>query len=273
MFARVTPHPAGSLKRALLNAGLAGGGTLVVGAAVFAALAGGSNAFRFGEWVVPLSIVMGIVGFAATWSRRTGPRRAFVGLTVAVLAIAAGIAAAVLGLGADERAPEALTAAESAPLLVVEEGGERRLRHPTFGFSVRHPGPGFVESAAVKDVASSDPRAQTYGFVNPGSASTLFVTVQKDMPASRAILSDHIDGMWRDLSRAARPGAHWVGKEIIWDDRRHVARLSATVGDTVHVEVAAYAIESPRRSPLIVDVSMMGADRDQLAEMLASFRP
>src|ERR1043165_6169754 len=98
MFARVTPHPAGSLKRALLNAGLAGGGTLVVGAAVFAALAGGSDAFRFGEWVAPLSIGIGIVGFAASWSRRTGPRRVGLGLTVAVLAIAAGISAAVLGV-------------------------------------------------------------------------------------------------------------------------------------------------------------------------------
>ena len=55
-----------------------------------------------------------------------------------------------------------LTYAERAPLVTVDDGHQRRLRHPTLGFSLLHPGPGFVEG----DPNASRPSAHFYSFTD-----------------------------------------------------------------------------------------------------------
>ena len=51
---------------------------------------------------------------------------------------------------------------ERAPLVTVDDGNQRRLRHPTLGFSLLHPGPGFVEG----DANASRPSAHFYSFTD-----------------------------------------------------------------------------------------------------------
>jgi hypothetical protein len=220
---------------------------------------------------------MGAVAFAASWLRQTGRRRVAIGLVVALFVVGAGISAALIGLAPGKRKPDPLTSAEKAPLVVVDEGGQRRLRHPALGFSILHPGPGFRESAEVTAAirrAGDDPETHAYGFMDPDSRSTLVIALMKGMGGSRAALSEHLDGLQRGMAGSVgSTELRWVGKQVTWDDRRRVGRLSALVAGTVHVEVAAYALESPGRPPFIVNLTMSAADADRPAAVLASFRP
>jgi hypothetical protein len=203
-------------------------------------------------------------------------------LLIAGLAVAgAGAMGAALVLvkpAKPAKRAEPLTPAEKAPLTVVEEGGQRRLRHPALGFSVLHPGAGFRESPEVVAALTGggpDPETQSYGFLGPDMRSTLVISMMKNMGGSREALSQHIDGFQRGLAGSAPAGnaVRWQGKEIVWDDHRHVARVSASIGDVAHVDVAAYAIQPPGGPPYIVNVMTTAPEANQFPGLLDSFRP
>jgi hypothetical protein len=221
---------------------------------------------------------MGVVALAASRLRQTGKRRAAIGLTVAVFVFVAGITAAVLGLDSGKRRVEPLTQSEKAALVAVDDGGQRRLRHPELGFSILNPGPGLRASAEVVAAAAGagrDPETVTYGFIDGDLRSTLVIAVMKNMGGSRAALSEHLDGLQRGLAQAVPAGSdvRWLDKQITWDDRRHVARVSAQVAGAAHVDVAAYAIAPPGRPPFIVDLMTASPDADHFPGLLDSFRP
>jgi hypothetical protein len=175
-----------------------------------------------------------------------------------------------------KRQNKALTEAEKAPLVVVVEGGQQRLRHPAFGFSILHPGPGFKESPELLQQAGlkRDPDTQTYGFLEADTHSALIIAVMKGMGGTQAKLSEHLEGVLRGLEGSLSGNAETkvLKKEVVWDARRHVANLSVAVGSGLRIDVAAYSVERPGELPLIVNVMVTAPPSDRFAGLLASFR-
>jgi hypothetical protein len=276
------PTPAWSWKRALLHAGLAFGAVVVIGMAAFAVLQNpNSNASKFGEGVGRLSVFTAAAVFAASWLDQTGRRRAAMAVAGGfVLLVGGGLAAVLLIPARGSHSSRPLAAADRAPLAVVDEGGQRRLRHPTLGFSLLHPGPRFADApdlaaqmngGALKD----DPATVTYGFREPDTQAALVVQVMNGMGGTREKLTSHIDGLQSGLGKSAAASAdlRWLDKGITWDDQRHVGRLSASLAGQMRIELAAYSVERPGREPFIVNLFLMTRQPERFADLLASFRP
>jgi hypothetical protein len=266
-----------SWKRALAHALLAMVAVVVLGAAGFGWLARpASNATKFGEGVGRLAGFTGVIAFAVSWLRQTGRRKAGLGVAIGVATlIGAGFAALVMTRSAHPTVP--LTEAERVPLVIVDEGGERRLRHPAFGFSILHPGATFREApdvAQAMEGAGRDPATQHYGFSDPDDRSALVISVMKGMGGTRASLVEHVDGFQRGFASmpASAAALQWTGKEITWDAGRHEAHLGATFGGGMRLELAAYAVMRAGQPPFIVNVMVMAPRPDLLAKLLASFR-
>jgi hypothetical protein len=268
-----------SWKRALLHAGLTFGAVVALGAAAFAVLQRpASNATRFGEGVGRLSVFTAAVVFAASWLGQTGRRRAAIGLVAGFVALAGGLFAVLTLMpgGPGAHRARALTPADRAPLVVVEAGGQRRLRHPTLGFSLLHPGPAFRDAPEVAAAMSggNDPDAINYGFLDPASQSALAVSVMYAMGGSREKLSEHLDGVQRGLasSPVGKSDLRWLNKEITWDEHRHVGRLSVSIAGETRVELASYAVAPAGGDPFIVNLFVMTRQPERFADLLASFR-
>jgi hypothetical protein len=271
--------PTWSWKRALAHAGLALVGTILVGAAAFALLKRpDSDDRQFGEGIGRLSVFVGAAAFAASWLAQTGRRRRAIAVAGGfALLVGGGLFAAILLAKPAHRA-RPLTALERAPLVVVDEGGARRLRHPAFGFSFLHPGPGFrdaPEVAAAMTGGRPDPETQTYGFVDPDAQSALVVSVMKGMGGSRDALAKHLAGVESGLagSAAGGPGLRRLRNEVTWEDGHHVGRFGAVVAGDMQVELAAYSVEPADRPPFIVNMMITARQADRFKELLASFRP
>jgi uncharacterized membrane protein YgdD (TMEM256/DUF423 family) len=274
-----TLSPSWSWKRSLLHAALAFGVAVAIGAAAFAVLQRPeSNATKFGEGVGRLSVFTAAVVFAASWLRQTGRRRAAIGLVAGFVALLGGLFAVltVLPRGPGAHRVRALSSADRAPLVVVEAGGQRRLRHPTLGFSLLHPGAGFRDAPEVAAAMSDgrDPDAINYGFQEPASQSALVVSVMYGMGGSREKLSEHLDGVQRGVagSVVGKSDLRWLNKEISWDDHRHVGRLSVSIAGQTRMELASYSVAPAGGDPFIVNLFVMTRQPDRFADLLASFR-
>jgi hypothetical protein len=173
--------------------------------------------------------------------------------------------------------PATLTEAQRAPLVTVEQGGERRLRHPAFGFSVLHPGPSFrdaPELVAAYRAAGPDPETQYYGLMDEASQTALTISVMNGMGGTRESLSEHIDGFQRGFAGSAVGSANlrWLGKDVSWDDRRHQATVRAEAAG-LQIEVVAHSVQPPQGPPFIVNLTALGPDVGRLRKALASFQP
>jgi hypothetical protein len=194
------------------------------------------------------------------------------------LAAAAVVAAVAPGAGCKRRkVPATLTEAQRAAPVLVEHGGERRLRHPTFGFSLRHPGPSFREApelVAAYLAAGPDPETQHYGLMDEETRSALTISVMNGMGGSRESLSQHVDDFQRGFagSPAGSANLRWLGKEITWDDRRHRATVRAEAAG-LQIEVVAHSVQPAQGPPFIVNLTAMGTQIDGLRKTLASFQP
>jgi hypothetical protein len=271
--------PSWSWKRALLHAGLAFGAVVALGAAAFAVLQRPeSNASKFGEGVGRLSVFTAAVVFGTSWLGQSGRRRAAIGLVAGFVALVGGLFAVITltPRGPGGHHARALSAADRAPLVVITEGGQPRLRHPTLGFSLSHPGPAFRDAPEVAVAMSDvrDPDAINYGFQEPGSQSALVVSVMYGMGGSRAALSEHLDGVQRGLagSPVGKSDLRVLKKEVTWDDHRHLGRLSVSIAGEMHVELASYSVVPVEGDPYIVNLFVMTRQPDRFADLLASFR-
>jgi hypothetical protein len=278
------PTATWSWKRALLHAGLAFVVVILIGMGAFAALQNpDSNATKFGEGVGRLSVFTAAAVFAASWLDQTGRRRAALALAGGFVLLVGGVFAAILLLprsGTYSSRP--LAEADRAPLQIVDEAGQRRLRHPTLGFSLLHPGPRFVESPEVVAAMSGgalkgDPATVTYGFQEPDTQSALIVQVMNGMGGTRDKLVSHVDGVQQGLAKSAAASAdlRWLGKDVTWDDHRHVGRLSASLSGQVRmrIELDAYSVEPAGRPPFVVNLFLTTREPERFADLLGSFRP
>ena len=270
------PPPAWSKKLAARHALFALVVVISAGFGAFALLKQPESDGRlFGEGLGRLSVFTAGVAFLASWLHQTGRRRVAVGVVAAFSTLVVGLFIA-LAVGERHRIADTISDAERAPLQVVEQYHEQRLMHPAFGFSLRHPGPGFREAPEVVAAMGMqrDPSTQWYGFMEPATGATLLISVMKGMGGSEAKLTQHLDGLLAGIehSLAGKATARVLTRGVLWDESRHVGTLSLAVGDLTHVEVAAYSVDRPGQAPFIVNLMIMAPDAKRFAALLDSFR-
>jgi hypothetical protein len=264
--------------RALLHALLALVLVVVLGAALAGVLGmAGPDARQAGQAIGRLAGFVTAAAFGASYLLQTGRRRATLGLGVAFVAlVAAGIAAGMMSRGRQHR-DISLTAAEKAPLETADEDGERRLRHPGFGFSILHPGAKFLEAPELvkpKPGQKHDDTTQEYGFADREGRAVLVLSVMKGMGGTREQLADHLDGVQRGFAGSLPAGAplQWGDKQVTWTEGLRQARLNASFGVGMRLEMAAYSVSRAGQEPFIVNVMILAPDADRHTNVTGSFR-
>jgi hypothetical protein len=269
-----------SWKRGLLH-GLIWVVLVIAAGGIIAASAGNADPEKIGEGTGRFALFALVLGVGISYLFQTGKRT--LGWVAAAI-LFAGIAGLTVFAITYEREPAPpLTASDRAPLELVEVGGERRLRHPAFGFSILHPGPTFTmspEMAGQMKKALNDPSTQFHAWADMGAGSILVVGLVNGRGTSREDLERTIDGFEKGMTEAAggKPAAGVVVKresrEVSWERRQ--ARLHTTVTmDAVkaHVRVTAHGIEPAGKPPAIVVLISFATQTDALTGVLDSFQP
>jgi hypothetical protein len=226
-----------SWKKALLHA-LIPLSIIIVGGAIAIAAGAVKAPRRFGEGLGQFSVFAMLLAVGVSYLAQTGRRRAAWGVGAGAVGLV-GVIVVVLVAAGPPAARAVLTAAERRPLEIREQGGERRLVHPTLGFSLLHPGPGFVESeqaAAVFQQSTRDPGAHAYAYARASDRSFVIVTIGKGLD-SRAGMEGMVRGLTRPLLQAVK--ARVKENEITWSESRKEAVLSAELGPGVHFRFRA----------------------------------
>jgi len=237
----------------------------------------GSDSRKVGQTVGRLLWFVTAVAFGTSWLLQTGRRKAALALGIGV-AVLVGSAAAT-GIMSGKRPRDiSLTAAEKAPLMITDEGGERRLNHPGFGFSILYPGPKFVaapELVQPKPGKKHDDTTQAYAFVDRDSHAVLLVSVMKGIGAAREQLDEHLEGVRNGFAESlpSNGDLHWGEKQVTWTESHHQARLSASFTGDMHLELAAYAVLRPGQEPFIVNLMVIAPDAARYANVTTSLRP
>jgi hypothetical protein len=163
------------------------------------------------------------------------------------------------------------TSDERAPLVAVERDGRRRLVHPTLGFSVLHPGPGFV--ATGSQAFASD--AQFYAFADQAAGQALTIGVFKGQGESPWSLRKLVDQMGAHASVLAggSDARVRVDRMDVPDADPPRGELHAIIGKSRHYTLRAYGWNRPKGPPIAVVIAMMAASPDAHADVLASFEP
>jgi hypothetical protein len=162
------------------------------------------------------------------------------------------------------------TAEERAALVAVDEGGGRRLRHPALGFSLLHPGAGFVPS--VSQAFRAD--AHFYAFDNLALRERLVVGVFKGKGESSASLRSLLESMRQELAQGDVKG--FAGKPSLVtpvEGSLRAVALSAPMNAGYELHARAYGLDVPGRSPFAVFIGISTTAPGAYAELLSSFRP
>jgi hypothetical protein len=163
-----------------------------------------------------------------------------------------------------------LTDAERAPFVVDESEGERRLRHPTLGFSILHPGPGFTAERAV----AFRPDAEFYSYVDPAAASRLIIGLFKGQGGSSASLRELLESMASQADALGGPAR--VPARVLdlstspTGPPRGVLRIA--LGDGRLFRTAGYGWRTADGTPFAVLVAVIARAEDASSDVLASFR-
>jgi hypothetical protein len=164
-----------------------------------------------------------------------------------------------------------LTDAERAPFVTTNDRGEQRLRHPTLGFSVLHPGPGFV----VEGAQAFRRDAHFYSFVDATAAERLVIGLFKGQGESSASLRKLLETMGRQTDAVggdAKLPARIVDVETSpGDPPRGVLKIA--LADGRHFQTAGYGWRAADGTSFAILVAVMARDREAGSEVLASFRP
>jgi hypothetical protein len=235
------------------------------------------DAEKAGEGVGRFAGVALLAGLGVSYLVQTGRRK---GALLAGLGLVALIGV-VVGLLVTRPHPSPLRAADRALLVEAELGGEHRLRHPTLGFSILRPPPGYVASPQMAGAMGSiadDPGAVIYAYAEDPPQAGLVVSVLNNDGGSRHDVQAFIDGVQRGLESSARSQlgssaqVQVIRRDVTGDDAHPEAHLHAVVAG-VHTQVNAYGLHLPERPPMLVAVMVISPDETTLADVLASFRP
>lgn len=163
-----------------------------------------------------------------------------------------------------------LADAERAPLVIVDEGKQRRLRHPTLGFSLLHPGPGFVAS----DSNAFRPSAHFYSFTDSEARVRLTVGLFKGQ-GDAGSLHELLEAMSKNTdalgSRTGSPPR--VEKLEVSGDEPPRGTLEMLLGDGRYLRTSAYGWRAADGTPYAILVTVMAHSYAPGSAVLTSFRP
>lgn len=207
-------------------------------------------------------MVCAAFAYAISYLLQTGRKRIAIGAIAAAIAI---VVAAVVGVSLDGE-PH-LRASDRVPLVVDGD----RLRHPTLGFSIANPGPGFHEDAdkakAMYD-AFKLPDAPVYAYVSSGqSPAILFVMVDN---LTTSDLGQGLDKFAAGVTESAS-----ANKLAVTTVDRHVTDDEATLhvsAGPAHIRMHAYVRHPARHAAIEVMVIVFSTDEHALANVLDSVR-
>lgn len=263
-------------KRGVLHGAIAFGLVIVGGLALFLTTHP-VNAEKAGEGVGRFSVFAFLAGIGISYLVQTGRKKAALGVVVALVAGIAGIVALVVAT------PHArpLRAADRAPLVDTNVGGQARLRHPTFGFSIARPPSGYKPSpqmAAAMGAAGDDPGTAVYAYAEEPPTGALIVTMMAGAGGSREDFTRSIRGIRRGLEESMGKQLGSAAKlEIVQDDvtgdEAHLEAHLHAVAQGVHIQVVAHALPAEAAHPeAIVSVMVVSPDPATLADVLTSFQ-
>jgi hypothetical protein len=164
-----------------------------------------------------------------------------------------------------------MAAAERAPLVIVDEGNQRRLRHPTLGFSLLHPGPGFVAS----DSNAFGRSAHFYSFIDSEARIRLTVGLFKGKGDAAGSLRGLLEGMSKNTDALGGRAAHppRVEKLEVSGDEAPRGALEMVLGDGRHLRTSTYGWRAADGTPYAILVTVTAQSYAPGGAVLASFRP
>jgi len=239
---------------------------LAVGYAVWRGGAFLGSAWSWG--MLALILVADIAaGFASAYLRGAGRQMA------ATLVAGAGMVCLFGGVGwlSVRGRAVALTAAERADFVTLEEGGRRRLRHPTLGFS-------FVDSEGGFQPTGAQPfrsDAHFYAFADRERRIGLTIGMfkgQGDSAASLRMLLESMRNQASALGGAAKVPTTVVDLRATGDDPPR-GDMHVTLGDGRHYRLKAYGWRSPEGTPFAILIGALADAPDAATDVLASFSP
>lgn len=167
--------------------------------------------------------------------------------------------------------PVTLADAERAPLVSVDVDNQRRLRHPTLGFSLLHPGPGFVASDSTVFGRS----AHFYSFTDSEARVRFTVGLFKGKGGSAGSLRDLLEAMSKNADalggRAGVPPR--VDKLEVSADGAPRGTLEMVLADGRHLRTKAHGWRAADATPYAILMTVMAHSYAPGSAVLASFRP
>ena len=149
--------------------------------------------------------------------------------------------------------------------------GEQRLVHPTLGFSVLNPGPGFVATGSQAFRSN----AQFYVFTDRAAGEALTIGLFKGQGDSAHSLRELVYSMAGQASALA--GGSGARVRVVQLDVPETdpprGDLHAIIGAGKHYRLRAYGWNRPGKAPIAVMIAILSSSPDAHADVLASFQP
>jgi hypothetical protein len=234
---------------------------LVIGLAVGVSVARDPHAV--GELTGRCMMLCAAFAYAMSYLLQTGRKRIAIG---AVVLVGALVVAGAIGVSLDRT--HGFSAADRVPLVVDGD----RLRHPTLGFSIANPGPGFHEDATqAKGMydAFKVQDAPVYAYAGPGNPPSAVLMVMVDNYGGDD-LSHNLDGFEQGVRESAgeqKLTVTTVDKHATADE----ATVHVVVGP-VHMRMHAYARNPANHAAIEVTVLVVSRDEHELQGVLDSVR-
>lgn len=268
-----SPKPIFSPKRAFLHA-VAWMGLFLVVAVVVQLTGKVASPERFQSGVIRAGFFVGLLGFLSAWlldTRRTLAGRLLQGLLII------GIAAlAVLPFVAKSHGPVPLTEAERQGLEATDVDGQARLVHPTLGFSIASPGPGFAPLAGPTATAleghwAQYPEMYGEGWQDAATGRLLLIVFAKGLEER-----EELEGLARGM-RESVTGAFQVDvldDTVTWNDREREAHYEGRLPNGLYLETRSVVTElGADDTPFVVVLVALTPQEGGLRDVLQSFEP
>jgi hypothetical protein len=220
---------------------------------------------KAGEGVGRFLVVVFGVSAGVSYLVQTGRKKAAIGVAVGSVALVVLAVVALWNEGGGHRKPPP---GFRAPMLATSDG---RLEQPGLGFSIPHPGSGFIEKpelAAMASGAGADRDAMYYAYADTGPTAVLVVTITADVMSNRVDLERFADGVERGFQKEAIKvgSAPPLVRNIVWTSERRDVTMSGKAGE------GSYRVRVFARPRYTLAITVASSDPTALAPVLDDVR-
>jgi hypothetical protein len=233
------------------------------------------NPEKLGEGAGQFATVCFVIGLGGSYCWQTGRRAGGIALfgVVGALIVGTGIA---IGVGSHSSGAH-FKASDREALVRYTDGGEKWLRHPTLGFSLRDPGQGFNEAPqfAAMMMSGGDKDAIYYAYADTGPNAVLVVAALPESVDSPGDLEKSLDGIERglrnSLAKGAAAGAPFEVVTRAVDAGTLTATFHVKIGEA-DFRLKLFAVSHAASVDYTVMLGVMSKSSDVLANVLTELR-